>query len=115
MTAEVYHLPTPVENTLVKLMIHYCCHKKTGLFIKETTMRHRCNIDETLMISMQTLMIIIVFNALISGTLMFPCCFIDDSSMILRKNIDDTAKVLIQTLKIINVFCVLIYETSMFP
>ena len=33
-------------------------------------MRHRCNIYEKLMISMQTLMIINVFNALIAETLM---------------------------------------------
>ena len=32
--------------------------EKAGLYIKETMMKHRCNIDETLMISMQTLKIV---------------------------------------------------------
>ena len=46
--------------------------------MNETTMRHRCNSDETLMISMRTLMIINVFNVLIFETSMFHYCFNDD-------------------------------------
>ena len=51
----------PVEQALIALMNHRCRHQKTGLFITETMMRHQCNIDETLMISIQTLNIINVF------------------------------------------------------
>ena len=104
---------TPVENTLITLLIHWCCHQKTGVFIKETAI-HRCNIDETLMISMQTLMIINIFYVLIFETLMFHFCFIDDSLMFLWRNIDETAKISMKTLKIINVFNGLIWETAMF-
>ena len=55
-----------IDNTDEPLM----SSSKKGLFIKETMMQHRCSIDETLTISMQTLMIINVFNVLISETLM---------------------------------------------
>ena len=46
---------------------------KKGLFIKETTMRYRCNIDEAFMIPMQTLNIVNVFNVLTSETSMQTC------------------------------------------
>ena len=42
------------------------------LVIKETTMRHRRNIDETLVILVQILLIIKVFNVLISESLTIP-------------------------------------------
>ena len=45
--------------------------KKTGLFIKEITMIKRGNLDETLMISMQTLKISYVFNVTTSETSTF--------------------------------------------
>ena len=64
-------LHTQVEIALLTLMIHRCCHEKTGLFIIETTMRHQCKIHETLMISMQTLKFINVNNVLISETSIF--------------------------------------------
>ena len=41
---------TQVEKTLKTLINHRSRHQNTGVFIKETKMQHRCNIDETLMI-----------------------------------------------------------------
>ena len=38
--------------------------EKTGLFVKQTTMQHRFNLNETLMISIQTLKVIIVYRVL---------------------------------------------------
>ena len=106
-------------------------------------MRHRCKIDETMMISKQTLMIINVFTVLISDTLMFYWWFNDE---FLKKNIDATLMrhswfrykhywylmflmclslehwcffdaslmISIQTLLIFNVFNVLVSGTLMF-
>ena len=49
------------------------------LFVDGSSKKHWYSIDETLMISIQTLMIINVFNVLISEALMFHWIFIDDS------------------------------------
>ena len=67
-------MTTPVDNTLmtITLMTHRCCQQKAGLFIVETTTRHR-NVDEMLMVVMQTLKIINVYNVQTSETSMFQC------------------------------------------
>ena len=61
-----------VKNTLVTLMIHYCSHQKNRpVHWRDndvTSMQHWWNIDESLFISMQTIMINNVFNVLISET-----------------------------------------------
>ena len=76
--------------------------KKTGLFIKETTMQYRCNIVETLIISIQTLNIIYVYNVLISETidvsLMFHSWFVDDSLEKYRGSIEETLMISMETL-----------------
>ena len=76
-------------------------------------MRHRCNIDETLMISMQTLVIINVVNVLISETFMFHWWFVDDSFKKHWCNIDGILMISVQTLVVINVFTVLTSEIFM--
>ena len=72
------------------------------------------DIFETLIISMATFLIFIVFVVLNSESLMFHCCFIDESWMILRRNIDVTAKISLQTLMIKNVFPDIMSETLIF-
>ena len=79
-------------------MIHWCRHQKQAVLSnKEATMGHRCNIDATLINSVQTLMIIDVFNAFISETSMFHWCFLDDS-------VDDSLK---------NYRCTIHWETNL--
>ena len=63
------------------------------------------NFDGTLMILMQTLMIIILFKVLLSETIMFCWCFFAGWLMILRKGIVGTAKNSRQTFMIINSLC----------
>ena len=68
------------------------------------------NVDGTLRISMQTIMIINFF-VLNSETLMFHYCFLDDSLMMLWKDIVETLKIANETFVIFFVFVVLTSES----
>ena len=71
-------------------------------------------ISETLIISMETFLISIVFVVLTSESMMFPCFFIDESLMNLWRNIDGTTKIWIKTFLIIKVFSVRIFKICYF-
>ena len=58
------------------------------------------DVFETLIISMATFLLFIVFVVLNSESLMFHCCFIDDSFVILWTNFDVTVKISMQALMI---------------
>ena len=88
-------------------MFHYC-------FLEYSLMMLWRNTVETLIISMETFLIFIVFVVLTSESLMFLCYFIDDSLMYLWRTIEVTAKISLQALMTFKGFFDLISETLMF-
>ena len=79
-------------------------------FVDDPLKRH----FETLIISMETFLVFIVFDVLTSESFMFHCSFSDDSLMILLRNIDDTTKIWMQTLKITEFSNMIIIRTMIF-
>ena len=72
------------------------------------------DIFETLMFSMETFLIFLVFVVLTFQLLMFHCYFIDDSLTYLWRTVEVTAKLSMQTIMIMKVFIDLMSETLMF-
>ena len=71
------------------LIIDVVIEKGRDLFIRETRTQYRSNMDKTLMISMQAIKIIDVFNVQISARSMIHWCFVDEC---LKKNMKVTLK-----------------------
>ena len=85
-----------------------CCLNDDSLMIL------RRDIFETLIISMETFLIFIVFDVLTSESFMFHCSFSDDSLMIFLRDLFGTLIVSMETLLIFIVFALLTSESLMF-
>ena len=110
------------EDFVANIIDHKCFFKPnlrnidvSLLFRRWSLMILWRDIFETLINSMETFLISVVFVVLISESVMFHCFLIDDSLMTFWRNVDDTTKILMQTVKIIEVYNVMIIRTLLFP